>query len=220
VQNIKKDSIISERGAGLLTRFLETDFEVFGTLDNAHASAASTEGSFDNQGKADTPCGLGRDSRVFDGIRRPRNRRNAGLFGEAPGGGLVAEQIEKVSAGSDKGNAEAFAGPRKGRILRQKPVSGVNGIHAFFRGKRYNVVDVQIGLNRSFALADLIGFIRFESMKAEPVFLRIDRYGSQLKLGRRAENPNRYLTAIQGQQFFHGISLKVTWGTLSTFRSY
>ena len=51
----------------------------------------------------------------------------------------------------------------------------MDGVHAFFRSHRDNSVRVQIGLHGTFSLAYQVGFVGFEAMQAEPVFLGIDR---------------------------------------------
>jgi hypothetical protein len=53
-------------------------------------------------------------------------------------------------------------------------------------------------------MADLIRFVRFEPVQAEPIFLRINGYRTKAEFGCSAKDTDRDLTAIQGQQFFHG----------------
>ena len=61
---------------------------------------------------------------------------------------------------SGKGPAEYFTG-----YVRIDPV---------FEAKTNNALDIEIGTNRLTRLADLVGFVRFESVKCEPVLVRVE----------------------------------------------
>ena len=53
---------------------------------------------------------------------------------------------------------------RKRRILRQKTVARVDGIHFFFCRQRDDAIDIQIRLYGPFALPYQISFIRLKPM--------------------------------------------------------
>ena len=76
-------------------------------------------------------------------------------------------------------------------------------VDPFFLGQGDDAVDVQIGFHRPLALADLVGFVGFEAVQAQPVFFGIDGDGAQAELGRRAHDADGDFTAIEGEQFFH-----------------
>lgn len=83
----------------------------------------------------------------------------------------------------------------------------MNRVNTSFLGQRDNSRDIEVCLNRPLSRADLIGFISLESMKREPVLVRIDSYSAQAKLVRGAENPDRDFAAIGSQQFPNGFVL-------------
>ncbi len=74
-------------------------------------------------------------------------------------------------------------------------------IDAFFLRQRDNAVNVEIRGDRAFALADEVGFIRLETMEAEPVLLRKDGHGAQPEFGARAEDADRDFAAVGREQF-------------------
>ena len=85
-------------------------------------------------------------------------------------------------------------------ILRQKAVARMNGIGTRFRGDADDLIDREISLYRTHALADLIGFIGLEAMKRELVLLGIDCDGANAKLGGGTEDTDGYLRTIGDQQ--------------------
>ena len=105
---------------------------------------------------------------------------------------------------TDERDPRRFAGAGQSRVFGKKSVARMDGVDALFGGQRDDAVHVQIGLNRTFACADQVGFIGLEAMQAQPIFLRIDRDGSQAQLGGRAKDTDGDLTTVQREQFFHG----------------
>jgi hypothetical protein len=67
-----------------------------------------------------------------------------------------------------------------------------------------DVVDVEIGIDRAFAIAHQVAFICLGSMQREAVFARVNGDGSDPELGRRAHNANRDFTAIRVEQALDG----------------
>ena len=73
-------------------------------------------------------------------------------------------------ARADERDAGRCAGARQRGILREKAIAGMDGVHALFRRQRDDAVDVQVGLDRAFALPDQVGFVGLEAVQAEAVF--------------------------------------------------
>ena len=120
-----------------------------------------------------------------------------------PRGGLVAQQLEQVRARADESDAGLLAGPRQRRVFRQKSIARMDGVDALFLRQRDDAVDIQIGLDRAFALADQVGFVGFEAVQAEAVFLRINGHGADAQFIGRAQDADRDFAAVQGEKFTH-----------------
>ena len=83
----------------------------------------------------------------------------------------------------------------------------MNRVDAMLFGDGDDAGDVEVGANRFTDSANLIGFIRFETVQREAVFMREDRYGADVQFVSRTKYTNRDFTAIGDQQlldFFHG----------------
>jgi hypothetical protein len=78
-------------------------------------------------------------------------------------------------------------------------------IHAMLDGNRDDRIDIQISFDRlaPFRVADKVGFIRFEAMKREPIFVGKDRYRGQPKLGGGTQNADSDFASIGDEQFTH-----------------
>ena len=68
--------------------------------------------------------------------------------------------------------------------------------------------NVEIRLDGALADTDLVRFVSLEAMERQAVFLRINRDGAQAELGGGAEDTNRDLAAISGEQFFDRFGLR------------
>ncbi len=66
-----------------------------------------------------------------------------------------------------------LAGSRQRRIFGKKAIARMNRIDLFLRRQIHDAFYIEISLHRTLALADQVSFVRFESMQAQPVFLRI-----------------------------------------------
>ncbi len=142
--------------------------EVGARFDDAHAAAAAAERRLDDQREADRVGALRR--------RRPPPSASSSVPGttgtparsrKAPGGGLVAEELEQLRARSDKRDACRLARARQRRILGEESVAGMDRVDALLLGQRDDAVHVEIGLDRALALADLVGLVGLEPVQAE-----------------------------------------------------
>ena len=96
----------------------------------------------------------------------------------------------------DEYDSRGFASARECGVLGQKSVAGMDGIDLLLAGERDDAFDVEIGLNGSESLADLIGFVGLEAVEAEAVFAGIDGYRAQPEFGRRPHDADRNLTTV------------------------
>ncbi len=190
----QKNGGVAECGTGFLAGFGEFGFEGVGRIDNTHAAAAAPEGSFDDEREADVfgesfdvgtdGCGSGDDG-------------NAGCLREFAGGGLVTERVEQFGVRTNEGDAGALAGSRQCRVFGEEAVAGMNGVDVFIDGEIDDGIDVQIGLDRAFALADEIRLVGFEAVEAEAVFLGVDGNGSEAEFSGGAEDAGGDFAPVQ-----------------------
>lgn len=100
-----------------------------------------------------------------------------------------------------------MAGAREGRVFGEKAVAGMDRVDLFFGGQRDDRVDIEVSLHGTFAAADQVGFVGFEAMQAEAIFLRVDGDGAELELVGGAENADGDLASIEREEFFHEPSI-------------
>ena len=84
-------------------------------------------------------------------------------------------------------------------------------VHALFRGQRDDAFDIEIGFDRSLALADQVGFVRLEAVQGEAVLLGVDGDGAQAQFVGGAQDADRDFAAIQGEEFFQFFSITDTF---------
>ncbi len=86
-------------------------------------------------------------------------------------------------------------------------------IDALLFGQHQDTVHIQVGLNGPFSVADLVGFIRLETVQTEAIFLGIDSHRSQSQLGGGSHNSDGDFAAIQGEELFHVGNFRVSWNS-------
>ena len=200
---LEKNSVVAERRSGLGPRFLQARQQQLRALHHAHPAPAAAERGFHHQRIADFVRDALRVVLLRHRLFRARHDRQAGFLRQPPRRRLIAQQIEQVRARSNESNSRRGAGSRQRRIFREKSVARVDGVDAALLRQRHDSIDVQIGLDRPFAFADQIGFVRLEPMQAEAVLVGIHGGGADFQFVGGAENANRDFPAIQGQQFFY-----------------
>ena len=84
----------------------------------------------------------------------------------------------------------------------------MNRVNVVLFRDRDDAGDVEIRLDGPFATADLVGFVGFEAVQREAIFLGVNRDGAQAEFGGGAEDTNRDLAAIGGEQFFDRFGLR------------
>src|SRR4029077_13744892 len=122
--------------------------------------------------------------------------RQPGFLRQPPRRRLVAQQVEQVRAGADESNSRRGAGSGQRGIFREKTVARVDGVDAALFRERHDPVDVEIGLDRSLALANEIRFVSLEAMQAEAILVGIYGGSPDLQLVGGAKNTDRDFAAI------------------------
>ena len=99
-------------------------------------------------------------------------------------------------------------------ILGEESVAGVNRISANFLGEGDDAIDIEIGANRFAGFAEQVGFVGFEAMKGEAIFVGVDRDGANAEFMRGAEDANGDFAAVGDEEFFdgwHGYVVGFVW---------
>ncbi len=168
---LEEHGVVAESGRGFAASLLDAGHQVGGRFDDAHAAPAAAEHRLDDQGKTDAGGDFGNQRGIGDGFFGAGHDGHSGALGELARGGFIAELFEQVGRGTDEDDSVALAGARQGGVLAQKAVARMNGVDAFLAGERDDVVDIEVGLHRAFALADEVSFVGFEAVEAEAVLL-------------------------------------------------
>ena len=111
----------------------------------------------------------------------------------------AATLLPSVRMVSGLGPMKIMPAPRRLRRIpgsRRESRSPDGSRRSWRPGDPDHLVDGQIGLEGSLAAADLIGFVRLETVQRELVLLGIDRDRCNAQFGRRAEHPNGDFAAI------------------------
>ena len=164
----------AEGGAGLTPRLIESVVELVGRQRDAHAATAAAVGRLDHDGITEA---FGERMGFFIGADRliaAGKDGNLRLLSDAARRHLVAELFENFGARPNENKAGLTNGAGEMRILGEEAVAGMNGVHIMFAGQRDDAGNVEIGPDRFACLADAIGFIGFEAMQSEAVFMRIE----------------------------------------------
>ena len=187
---------VSERGRRFLARFFQLACEFGLIVHHAHAPAAAAESRLHDQRKTDILRDAPRLRRVGQRFFGARHNRHFRPHGQMPRRRLIAQQFQQIRTGAHEGDSGRLAGSRQGRILRQKPVAGMNEIDLLVTRQRDNAIHVQVRLHRPETFPDLVGFVGFEAVQAEPVFLGIHGDRTQTQFGGRPHDADRDLTPI------------------------
>jgi hypothetical protein len=138
-------------------------------------------------------------------ILRAGNGRHVAQLGQLFGLGLVAEHAQQFRRRPDEGDAGVDARLRQVGVLGQKPVAGMNRIHAMLFGDGDDSRDIEISLDRlpPVRRPDLVRLIRLEPVQGKAVLIGIDGDRRHPQLGGGPEYPNGDLATIGDKQFFH-----------------
>src|SRR3990167_7137651 len=178
-----------------------TQFQL--TANHTHtAAAAAAMGSLDDNRVSQFNAKIFSLIQAFHGVIRSGEYRNLRFSGNLSGGGFITKHLENFRTGTNKGNTSLFTGAGKSGILREKPITRMYGINLLLFGQLNDSVDVQIGLNRFFALTDLIRLVCFKFMKSKAIFVGINCHGINAKFMRCPADPYRYFTAVGNEKLF------------------
>jgi len=200
----EEDGGITEDGFGFALRLFKARGELGFIMNHAHAAAAAAHSGFDNDGIADFRSDLAGLGGRGDGLFRTGENGNAGGLCEAARRGFVAEEFEKFRSWADEGEAGFGARAGEGRVFREEAVAGMDGVDFVGFGDGDDPRDVEVGCDGTFAGADLVGFVGFEAVECEAVFVGVDGDGAEAQFVGGAEDANGDFAAVGGEKFADG----------------
>ena len=201
---LDEDLGAAEGGLAFTLSAFERHGELVLAADDAHAAAAAAVRRLDHHRPAESfgdPQGL---CLTRHRVGASREDRNSGPLGQIPGRRLVAERLEKLDTGADERHPGGGAGGGKLGILGEEPVARMDGIDAMRLGERHDRGDVEVGADRLPGTANEIGFVGFEAVQGEAVFVRVDRHRADAQFVGRAEDADGDLRAVGDQQLLDG----------------
>jgi hypothetical protein len=93
----------------------------------------------------------------------------------------------------------------------------MDGVDVVLLGDGDDAGNVEIGFDRPFTRANLIGFVRFEAMKRKAVFLGIDRDGAQAEFVGCPKDANGDFAAVGREKLADGLIFLHTQETVMSF---
>src|SRR3972149_4635672 len=172
------------------------------TANHTHTAAAAAMSGLDDNRISQFAAKRPGLIQTFHGVIRSGEYWNLRFSGNLSGGGFITKHLENFRTRTDEGNACLFTGVRKSGILREKPITTMYGVNLLLFGQLNDSVDVQIGLNRFFALTDLIRLVCFKFMKSKAIFVGINCHGINAKFMRCPADPYRYFTTVGNEKLF------------------
>ena len=200
-------AVVAEGLAGLVGDELECGGDVLVLFAQPHPAPAASGGGLEDDGIAEFARQRERLLRALQRLARAGDDRHAALDGYFLGLELVPHLRQHAARRADELYARLLAGPRKGRVLAQKAVAGVDGVHAALFGQSDDFVYRQIRAQRAQVLADQIGLVRLRAEKAHRVLFGINSQRPQPQVVAGPEYADGYLAAVGGHHFFKGASL-------------
>ena len=192
--------VVAERSLRLAPRGRNHLGELRLALYHAHATAAPAPTRLQHHRIADA----GSQARALGIVARQRWRRrhhrHAGGHRELTRGDLVAQAAHDLRRRPDEDDAGRGASLGELRVLREESVPGVDGVGTRLPRHPYDVLDVEIGLDRALALAHQVALVRLHPVQREAVLLRVDRYRPDAQLVGSAHHAYRNLAAVGDEQ--------------------
>jgi hypothetical protein len=118
---------------------------------------------------------------------------------------LVARHLEHARIGADEDDAVGRRRARQVGVLREEPVSRVDGVGAALERHADDLVDVEVRPDGVALLADQVRLVRLEAVQRVPVLVRVDGDRAGPQLDRGPERADRDLPAIGDEDLLeHG----------------
>ena len=197
---LNKDVLAAKGLFGLAAHQLKGGGHLLRGVAPAHAPAAAAGGGLEDDGEA-----VG-DGLLQSLLRVPQGAVGAGDGGHAAGNGrglggqLVAHAGEYLRGRADELDALRLTGPGKVRVLGQKAVARVDGLHLPPLGQVDDGGNVQIGPQGGLVLADEVGLVGAGAEQAVDVLMGVHGHGVEPQVVAGAEHPDGDLAPV-GHQY-------------------
>jgi len=194
------DLVIAEGRLGLGPRRRHRVQQPLLALHRPHAAPAAAPARLQHHRVADLGGEAGHGLIVMRQRAGGGHHRHADRGGQLARRHLIAEPAHRLRGRADEDDARRRAGRREIRVLGEEAIAGMDGLGPGLAGDAHHLLDGEIGLDRPLALADQIGFVRFEAVERKLVMLRIDGDGGNSQLGGGAKDADRDLPPVGHEQ--------------------
>jgi hypothetical protein len=179
----------------LSARGLERALGPVGRVDDPHSLAAAAGRGLHDQRIADLFAEahdlLGRR----DGVRRPRDDRDARVSHQRARRGLAAHQLDRLRGRADPDEPGLVYRASEVRVLGEEAVPGVHGLRTGGAGGADQLVDDEIALGRGLP-AERECLVRGRHVARPAVGVGVDGDRPQAELAERPEDADRDLSAV------------------------
>ena len=197
---LEEDGGIAEGASRFAARFVEERDEIAFFAHHAHAASAAAEGRFDDERKTDFLGHAQGFGALGNWFLRAGEDGNTEFDREGTGGGFVAHHFEQFRSRTDKDDARLPAGAGELGVLGEESVTRMDHVHPALAGQSHDALDIEVSSDWTFAVADRVGFVRFESVDGKPVFLRVDRDRAHAEFGGGTEGADGDFAAVGGEK--------------------
>ena len=199
---LDKDIVDAESFSRFALRVIEFGNQIFRISYDTHPASAAAGRRFQhNRITAEFSEFLC----VFFGFNRlfhARNSRDADLMSYQFRFDLIAQLLHHLVSRSDKFDTCVFALLCKITVLGKESITRMNCVRAFRLREIYDFVDAQIGIYRTFSLADLIRLVGLRPEKSVFIFFRINRDRSDTELATGSEYSDRNFASVRHEDLF------------------
>lgn len=197
---LQEHRAVAKGALRLALRLVQQRLQFLRLPHDTHAAPAAAKSRLDDQRKSNRLRNRQGLLAALDRLFRARQRGNLELLRHVARGGFVAHHFQHARRRPDEKNALALASARQLRVLRQKTVARMNRVAPFFLRDADDALDVEIRAQRTFLLVQLVGLVRFETMRAETIFICINRDRANPEFARCAHHADGDLRAIGDKQ--------------------
>ncbi|MEZ5069730.1 MAG: hypothetical protein R2751_01875 [Bacteroidales bacterium] len=175
---------------------VEHPFDVLVPFHHAHATASASGSRLENHGVTDVIGDLPGFIRAIHGTRAATQQGDVVFRRQLFGDGLVPHPVNGVGGGADEIDALFFAAAGEYRVLRQKSVAGMDGIHAVALGAADDPFDVQKFRRVGEAFGEIDDFVRFIQVPGSRFLARFDGKGADAQFSGSPHDPDGNLAPV------------------------
>ncbi len=195
-------SSVTEGGSRFADRQAHLLFELSGCMYDAHTFSTTARGCLNQHRKPDL---LGYPHTLFYRFKRLGRagyQGNIVRFGGRLRGQFAAHLTHGIAARSDEDDTGSFHQIRERRVLRQEPITRMDGIGAGLTGSLDDALHDQITLAGS-SRSNANCFVGIAHVQGIPIGFRKHRNGSDTHFTGRAHDPDRDLAPVGDQYLLH-----------------